>query len=171
MMADTDGIRLTCPNGHKLRVKSALAGKRVRCPNKSCGAVVDVPSAETSEAQEPESRSINCLFPADQISNLPTWRFVLHFMSPIAFEPAILKRAIMKLKATDWKIITFPNGLDSLSLSEESNAVGVPVEVSEKLRRRPNSLADYESDFWKINFHMIDCGFGDLYYEAVDWKE
>jgi hypothetical protein len=135
--------------------------------------MVDVPSAETSAEEEPETQSINYLFPADQISNLPTWRFVLHFMAPIAFEPAMLERAIAQLKATDWKIVTFPDGLDSLSLSEESNAVGVPVEVSEKRRRRPNSLADYESDFWKINFNMIDCGFGDLYYEAVDvdWKE
>ncbi len=170
-MADTDGIRLTCPNGHKLRVKPGLAGKRVRCPNKSCCAVVDVPPAGTSEAQKPESRSINYLFPSDQIHNLPTWRFVLHFMAPIALEPAMIERAIAQLKATDWKIVTFPNGLDNLSLSEESNAVGVPVEVSEKRRRRPNSLADYESDFWKINFNMLDCGFGDLYYEAVDWKE
>lgn len=170
-MADTEGIRIRCPNGHRLRVKPELAGKRVRCPNKSCGAVVDVPSAATSEAQEPESRSINCLFPADQIDSLPTWRFVLHFMAPTDFQPAMLERAIAQLKATDFKIVTFPDGLDSLALSDESNAVGVPVEVSEKRRRRPNSLADYESDFWKINFHMLDCGFGDLYYEAVDWKE
>jgi hypothetical protein len=92
-------------------------------------------------------------------------------MAPTDFRPAMLERAIAQLKATDWKIVTFPNGLDSLSLSDESNAVGVPVEVSEKRRHRPNSLDDYESDFWKINFNMLDCGFGDLYYEAVDWKE
>lgn len=52
-MADIGGIRVTCPNGHKLRVKPALAGKRVRCPKKSCGAVIDVASARASKAQKP----------------------------------------------------------------------------------------------------------------------
>ena len=50
------GIRFSCPNGHKLNVKTFLAGKRAICPQ--CGAKVvvpDVPSeqaAETSPADE-----------------------------------------------------------------------------------------------------------------------
>ncbi len=36
------GIRFLCPNGHKLNVKSFLAGKRAICPD--CGARVVVPS-------------------------------------------------------------------------------------------------------------------------------
>ncbi len=36
------GIRLRCPNGHKLNVKSFLAGKRGVCPH--CGAKFDIPS-------------------------------------------------------------------------------------------------------------------------------
>jgi hypothetical protein len=39
------GIRFSCPSGHKLNVKSFLAGKRAICPE--CGAKVMVP--ETSE--------------------------------------------------------------------------------------------------------------------------
>jgi hypothetical protein len=39
------GIRFLCPSGHKLNVKSFLAGKRAICPQ--CGAKVIVP--ETSE--------------------------------------------------------------------------------------------------------------------------
>jgi hypothetical protein len=39
------GIRFSCPSGHKLNVKSFLAGKRAICPE--CGAKVIVP--ETSE--------------------------------------------------------------------------------------------------------------------------
>lgn len=36
------GIRFSCPNGHKLNVKTFLAGKRAICPD--CGAKVIVPN-------------------------------------------------------------------------------------------------------------------------------
>ena len=39
------GIKFLCPNGHKLNVKSFLAGKRALCPK--CGARVIVPLATT----------------------------------------------------------------------------------------------------------------------------
>lgn len=42
------GIRVTCPNGHKLHVKSHLAGKRGICPK--CGASTPIP-AEAPAAQ------------------------------------------------------------------------------------------------------------------------
>lgn len=42
------GIRFTCPNGHKLHVKTFLAGKRGVCPN--CGARFLIPAAQ--EGQE-----------------------------------------------------------------------------------------------------------------------
>ena len=38
------GIRFTCPNGHKLHVKTFLAGKRGVCPQ--CGVKILIPSAE-----------------------------------------------------------------------------------------------------------------------------
>ena len=37
------GIRFSCPNGHKLNVKTFLAGKRAICPD--CGAKVIVPNS------------------------------------------------------------------------------------------------------------------------------
>jgi hypothetical protein len=37
------GIRFNCPNGHKLHVKSFLAGKRGYCPH--CGTKVLIPQA------------------------------------------------------------------------------------------------------------------------------
>jgi hypothetical protein len=41
------GIRLRCPNGHKIHVKSFLAGRRGVCPH--CGARFEIPTAaETS---------------------------------------------------------------------------------------------------------------------------
>jgi hypothetical protein len=39
------GIRFYCPNGHKLHVKSFLAGKRGICPH--CGVPVDIPYTST----------------------------------------------------------------------------------------------------------------------------
>lgn len=41
------GIRVTCPNGHVLNVKSHLAGKKGRCP--SCEAIFEVPSGSADE--------------------------------------------------------------------------------------------------------------------------
>jgi hypothetical protein len=39
------GIRLYCPNGHKLNVKEFLAGRRGICPH--CGASFEIPTAST----------------------------------------------------------------------------------------------------------------------------
>lgn len=41
-------VVITCPNGHKLRVKDELAGKRVACPN--CKVAFQVPVADRSRA-------------------------------------------------------------------------------------------------------------------------
>jgi len=43
-------IEFKCPNGHKLKVKDASAGKTGRCP--VCSALVRVPSAPGSELSE-----------------------------------------------------------------------------------------------------------------------
>jgi hypothetical protein len=116
--------------------------------------------------------AINYLFPPDQIHNLPTWRFVLHFPVPPAFNDAMLRRAIDQLKAAEWRVVIFPFGLDNLSLDKSGQAVSVPIEVPDDRRRRPDSLAQYESDVWKIIGNMVNCcGFGEVYYEAVDWRK
>ena len=114
---------------------------------------------------------INYLFPDDQVEELPTWRFVLHFRAPRLFRSGKLKKAINGLRSAEWKIIQFPSGLDNLAFDDKESTVGVPIEVTEERRRRPNSLGDYESDVWKVFYHMLAAGFGDLFYEAVDWKE
>ncbi len=46
----TMGIRFFCPNGHKLNVKTFLAGKRGLCPK--CGAKVLIPSASDPAASK-----------------------------------------------------------------------------------------------------------------------
>lgn len=115
--------------------------------------------------------SINYLFPPEQINNLPSWRFVLHFQAPRLFRVRRTKRASEQLKAATFKAITFPQGLPALHYDVTQNVVSLPIEVPEPRRHQPNSLADYESDFWKIYGNMVKYGFGDLYYEAIDWHE
>lgn len=44
------GIKFLCPNGHKLHVKSFLAGKRAICPQ--CGERVIVPAEDTSNTSD-----------------------------------------------------------------------------------------------------------------------
>lgn len=49
------GIRFLCPNGHKLNVKTFLAGKRAICPD--CGARVIVPDVPEPSVTEHEQSS------------------------------------------------------------------------------------------------------------------
>jgi hypothetical protein len=115
--------------------------------------------------------SINYLFPPDQIHNLPTWRFILHFIAPEHFHETDLKAVKGELKGVEWSIISFPQGIDSIGFDSETGAVDVPIEVPVERRRNSDSLADYESDFWKVCGYMMGAGFWELYYEAVDWVE
>lgn len=64
------GIRFSCPNGHKLNVKSFLAGKRAVCPQ--CGTRVTVPnlpdSANTPGSVRVEQDRATTDLAADEIS-------------------------------------------------------------------------------------------------------
>ena len=44
------GIRFHCPQGHKLNVKSFLAGKKGICPH--CGVMVDIPTESTRKSSK-----------------------------------------------------------------------------------------------------------------------
>ncbi len=115
---------------------------------------------------------INYLFPPDQIYTLPTWRFVLHFVVLPPQDGTALAKAVACLKAAEWKVITFPFGLDSIAYDGATQSVDIAIEVSEERRKKPNSLGDYESDFWKVCGNIAAAGLlGDIYYEAVDWQE
>ncbi len=115
--------------------------------------------------------AINHLFPPDKINRLPTWRFVLHFKAPNSSPASQIKSAAEHLKAVSLKATTFPFGVDDLVYQPKNGTVAIAIEVPEARRKQANSLADYESDFWKICAAMIKAGFGDVYYEAIDWKE
>jgi GYF domain 2 len=47
------GIRVSCPNGHVLNVKSHLAGKKGRCP--TCDAVFEVPNGAAEQELDPDA--------------------------------------------------------------------------------------------------------------------
>ena len=114
---------------------------------------------------------INYLFPPDTIEQLPTWRFVLHFALPFWFTGRKIAKAEKALQAvTEWKAIRFTCDLDDLPIDEEEGTVDIAIEVPEERRHQPGSLADYESDVWRIIGNMAECGFGELYYEAVDFE-
>lgn len=119
----------------------------------------------------PNRMSINYLFPPDRINDLPRWRFVLHFQAPRLFSGRALRKAIALLAPLDWKAIQFECPVEALAIHPGTNTLDIPIEVPESRRRQPNSLADYESDVWKIYGHVAEAGFGDLFYEAVDWQE
>ncbi len=52
--AETMGIRVYCPNGHKLNIKATQAGKRGICPH--CGAKFLIPGADsTTESDDPDT--------------------------------------------------------------------------------------------------------------------
>ena len=115
--------------------------------------------------------SINYLFPPDRIDSLPTWRFILHFKVPNDFSAVTASQATSRLKALEWKAIAFPIELDTLGVDDRNQTFGIPIEVPEVRRRQPGALSDYESDVWKIYGNVLEFGFGDLYYEALDWHQ
>jgi hypothetical protein len=75
------------------------------------------------------------------------------------------------LKASEFKAIVFPAGLNDLSYDEKTKTVAVFIEVPPERRAQAGALADYESDFWKVYGTMIENGFGSVFYEALDWHE
>jgi hypothetical protein len=113
--------------------------------------------------------AIKHLFPPERINKLPSWRFVLHFKAPSNAAEAT-RQAVERLKTVTLKAAIFPFGLDDLA-ADKNGMVAVPIEVPESRRKEAGSLADYESDFWKICAAMMTFGFGDIYYEAVDWRD
>ena len=51
------GIKFQCPNGHKLNVKTELAGRKGRCP--TCGVSVTVPTASVALGEPDENRTMS----------------------------------------------------------------------------------------------------------------
>jgi len=115
--------------------------------------------------------SINYLFPPDQVEHLPTWRFVLHFQAPRLFAGRAVRKAVAALQPLPFKAIRIQRPWSRLAIDPRTQTLDIPIEVPEERRRQPGSLQDYESDVWMIYGHVAGCGFGDLFYEAVDWHD
>ena len=83
------GIKFRCPNGHKLHVKSFLAGKKGVCPK--CGIKVDVPAATNSDDPDdaPTPPGGIQLGPAPAASLFPTPAQPLASPDTYAAPPAI----------------------------------------------------------------------------------
>jgi len=73
------GIKFNCPNGHKLNVKSFLAGKKGVCPH--CGAKFRIPNQPTEEDREDG--------PALDVTHQPT----LVVPDPVPVQPATVQPA------------------------------------------------------------------------------
>jgi hypothetical protein len=116
--------------------------------------------------------AINYLFPPGQILKLPTWRFIFQFQLTGAYRGEQLCKVIASLKAAEWKIISFPLGIEEIGLSESGDMLVIPIEVPEERRRRPGSLADYESDVWTVIGNVLSAGpgFGEVFYAAIAWE-
>ncbi|HEV8241572.1 MAG TPA: hypothetical protein VGS57_19575 [Thermoanaerobaculia bacterium] len=115
--------------------------------------------------------AINWLFPPKKIHDLPSWRFVLHFIAPEVLTEEVLAGARTALSQLQFKALSIAVPTDSLQFDAKNHALDVPVEVADARRKQPGSLEDYESDFWKIFGTLLGLGFGDVYYQAVDWRE
>jgi len=63
------GIKFLCPNGHKLHVKSFLAGKRAICPQ--CGERVIVPAEDASNTTDVGNVSIEISTLPEQLADFP----------------------------------------------------------------------------------------------------
>jgi hypothetical protein len=91
------GIRFHCPNGHKLNVKSFLAGKRGICPH--CGIKVDIPD----DAEDKNSVTVDAApqtvpaeaAPASRPAPVPATTAAAHAMAPasVAAAPVTASRA------------------------------------------------------------------------------
>ncbi|MCA9214905.1 MAG: DUF4339 domain-containing protein, partial [Planctomycetales bacterium] len=85
------GIRFSCPNGHKLNVKSFLAGKRGICPH--CQARFEIPAASTESgtaAAVSTTPTVNSGVDAEAACPAPD----------IATMPVILDEVAQPLKST-----------------------------------------------------------------------
>jgi len=115
--------------------------------------------------------SINTLFSEERINELPSWRFILHFESPIMFKGKAIQKASDLLKRLSLTVTSFETDLNKLKHDRKSGCTPIHIIVTEDKRQQSNALQHYQDDFKKIHTVMLECGFGGLFYEAVDWRD
>ena len=95
----------------------------------------------------------------------------LHFQAPQDRREAQTLAAAEQLRSLQLKTVHSRLASTTPCYEAKTDTVAIAIEVPEEGRRQAGSLADHESDFWKIYAAMVACGFGDVYYEAVDWRD
>src|SRR5689334_3664855 len=116
------GIRFLCPNGHKLNVKTFLAGKRAICPD--CGARVVVPTmpdqpVEHMSAPVPSRTAVNRADSDWMDSTTPS---VVLALSPSEMAPA----------SGDAEVLTPANALLPDSIIAATTAHHAPATIETK---------------------------------------
>jgi hypothetical protein len=118
-----------------------------------------------------DKHSVNFYYPPDKINTLPTWRFILSFKLPKPVTEELIDNAIAVVKTLEFKAIVFPTGIENVTIDPKNYMINFNVEVKPDRRAQSGSLEDYEGDVWKFFGHMIECGFGDLYCDSIDWRD
>lgn len=108
------GIKLHCPNGHKLNVKSFLAGRRGICPD--CGAKFEIP-AETVEAAKAEAAAA---MPVIKVTPPPG-------ASPVAVVPTAAVATVPTQAVATVRAVTPAPGATIPSSIPTGLPVGLPV--------------------------------------------
>jgi hypothetical protein len=86
------GIRFFCPNGHKLNVKSQLAGLKGYCPD--CGAELTIPMTSTRKSSKEGGGLINNTEIQNQIQDI-----ISTFN-----DSTVLQNPILKDESIEWHI-------------------------------------------------------------------
>lgn len=81
------GIKFFCPNGHKIHVKSFLAGKRGICPD--CGVSVTIPTPSSSEDEDNEGNAL----PPPPVAGGATAKAASGAPPVVAAAPAVVRPA------------------------------------------------------------------------------
>ncbi|MDR2643730.1 MAG: DUF4339 domain-containing protein [Planctomycetaceae bacterium] len=108
------GIRFFCPNGHKLHVKSHLAGLKGYCPE--CGVELVVPLASTRKSSKEGGEPINNTDAKTQSQNKSNQNQnphpdIISMFGDSANESAVISQnPILQDQSIDWYIYNAENG-------------------------------------------------------------
>ena len=130
------GIRFHCPNGHKLNVKSFLAGKRGICPH--CGVKVDIPADAADEEKSAKDEGAPTEAPSPTPTPRPTPTSAPETAQPVAAAP------VTASPVTASPVTASPVAVTPVAASPASPTVvpatPAPVAPADPLSEAPNAV-------------------------------